>query len=83
MDLGDFTVPTVIWSQEAQPVLQTVLAWFGSFLSLLLIGGMQQWINQRWSLPLLLSTFGPSCALIFGLPTLPASQPMNCFGKMI
>ncbi|KAL0021775.1 hypothetical protein WJX79_008627 [Trebouxia sp. C0005] len=62
------------------PIYRTVLAWLGSFLSLLLIGGMHQWINTQWSLPLLLSTFGPACALVFGLPTLPASQPMNCMG---
>lgn len=62
------------------PIYRTVLAWLGSFLSLLLIGGMHQWINTQWSLPLLLSTFGPACALVFGLPTLPASQPLNCMG---
>ena len=62
-------------------LLQALLAWVGSFLSLLLIGGMQQWINQYWSLPLLLATFGPAAALVFGLPSLPASQPLNCFGE--
>ncbi|DBA76744.1 TPA: hypothetical protein ACH3X2_008774 [Trebouxia sp. C0005] len=41
---------------------------------------MQQWINQHWSIPLLLATFGPAAALVFGLPSLPASQPLNCFG---
>lgn len=61
--------------------MQALLAWVGSFLSLLLIGGMQQWINQRWSIPLLLATFGPAAALVFGLPSLPASQPLNCFGE--
>ena len=30
---------------------------------------------------MLLATFGPGAALIFGLPSLPASQPLNCFGK--
>ncbi len=61
--------------------MQAVLAWVGSFLSLLLIGGMQQWINQHWSIPLLLATFGPAAALVFGLPSLSASQPLNCFGE--
>ena len=61
--------------------MQALLAWVGSFLSLLLIGGMQQWINQHWSIPLLLATFGPAAALVFGLPSLPASQPLNCFGE--
>lgn len=28
---------------------QTLLAFVGSFLSLLLIGGVQQWIDQKWS----------------------------------
>lgn len=62
---------------------RALLAWVGSFLSLLLIGGMQQWINQHWSIPLLLATFGPAAALVFGLPSLPASQPLNCFGGTI
>lgn len=62
-------------------LLQVLLAWVGSFLSLLFIGGMQQWINQHWSIPLLLATFGPATALVFGLPSLPASQPVNCLGK--
>ena len=60
--------------------MQALLAWVGSFLSLLLIGGMQQWINEHWSIPLLLATFGPAAALVFGLPSLPASQPKNCLG---
>lgn len=62
------------------PIYRTMLAWLGSFLALLLIGGMHQWINTQWSIPLLLSTFGPACALVFGLPTLPSSQPINCIG---
>lgn len=62
-------------------VVKGILAGVGSFLSLLLIGGMQQWINYHYSLPMLLATFGPGAALIFGLPDLPASQPLNCFGK--
>ena len=31
---------------------------------------------------MLLSSFGPACALVFGLPTLPASQPLNGLGKL-
>lgn len=67
--------------QASAAGVQALLAWIGSFLSLLLIGGMQQWINQHWSIPLLLATFGPAAALVFGLPSLPASQPLNCFGE--
>lgn len=61
-------------------VMQSALAWVGTFLSLLLIGGMQQWMNMHWSIPLLLSAFGPSCALVFGLPTLLSSQLTNSIG---
>lgn len=39
-----------------------------------------QWMNMHWSIPLLLSAFGPSCALVFGLPTLLSSQLTNSIG---
>lgn len=62
--------------------LQTLLAWIGAYISLLMISGMQHWFGLPYSIPMLLSTFGPTCALVFGLPTLPASQPLNGIGKI-
>lgn len=56
---------------------KSLLAFIGSYISLVLISQLHQRINTSLSLPLLLSTFGPSCALVFGFPTLPTSQPLN------
>ena len=68
--------------QTQKSALQTLLAWIGAYISLLLISGMQHWFGLPYSIPMLLSTFGPTCALVFGLPTLPASQPLNGIGKL-
>ena len=62
--------------------LQTLLAWVGSYISLLLINGLQHWFGLPYSVPMLLATFGPTCALVFGMPTLPSSQPLNGIGKL-
>lgn len=45
-----------------------------------------QWVAAlvwlAYSVPMLLATFGPTCALVFGMPTLPSSQPLNGIGKL-
>ena len=60
--------------------LQAALAWLGCFLSILLVGGIFGWVDQQWSLPLMLASFGPTAALLYGSPKLPAAQPWNAMG---
>jgi len=61
--------------------LQAALAWLGCFLSVLLVGGIFGWVDQQWSLPLMLASFGPTAALLYGSPKLPAAQPWNAMGE--
>ena len=62
--------------------LQAALAWVGCFLSILLVGGVFGAIDKHWSLPLMLASFGPTAALLYGSPTLPAAQPWNAMGGL-
>jgi len=61
--------------------LQAALAWLGCFLSILLVGGIFGWVDQQWSLPLMLASFGPTAALLYGSPKMPAAQPWNAMGE--
>ncbi|DBA91079.1 hypothetical protein WJX77_007062 [Trebouxia sp. C0004] len=62
---------------------KAALAWLGCFLSILLVGGIFGWVDQQWSLPLMLASFGPTAALLYGSPKLPAAQPWNAMGGTI
>ena len=62
--------------------MQAGLAWIGCFCSILLVGGIFTWIDYSWSLPLMLASFGPTAALLYGTPSLPAAQPWNAMGKV-
>ncbi len=61
--------------------LQAALAWLGCFLSILLVGGIFGWVDQQWSLPLMLASFGPTAALLYGSPKMPAAQPWKAMGE--
>ena len=61
---------------------QAGLAWIGCFCSILLVGGIFTWIDYEWSLPLMLASFGPTAALLYSTPSLPAAQPWNAMGKI-
>lgn len=64
------------------PCLQATLAWIGCFSSILAIGAIFGGITRHFSVPLMLASFGPTAALLYGSPSLPTAQPWNALGKL-
>ena len=62
--------------------LQAALAWIGCFSSILAIGAVFGGITRHFSVPLMLASFGPTAALLYGSPSLPTAQPWNAMGKL-
>ena len=67
--------PTVQLTRRAR-IGQRMLAGLGGFLALLAIGELAQWCHQ----PLLIGSFGATCVLLFGFPTVPFSRARNVIG---
>ncbi|KAL3131296.1 hypothetical protein ABBQ38_000588 [Trebouxia sp. C0009 RCD-2024] len=65
------------------PVYKAALAWLGCFLSILLVGAVFGAITRHFSVPLMLASFGPTAALLYGSPALPTAQPWNAMGGTV
>mmetsp|Transcript_28155 Transcript_28155/g.71777 ORF Transcript_28155/g.71777 Transcript_28155/m.71777 type:complete len:296 (-) Transcript_28155:952-1839(-) len=59
---------------------QMVWSWLGSFLSILAISAVHQWVSPSIDLPLLVASFGASAVLLFGVPESKLAQPRNFLG---
>lgn len=69
-------------SPATRSCLQAALAWIGCFLSILSVGAIFGAITRHFSVPLMLASFGPTAALLYGSPSLPTAQPWNAMGKL-
>eukprot|EP00884_Botryococcus_braunii_P020926 jgi/Botrbrau1/7517/Bobra.0019s0008.1 len=60
--------------------LDLLWSWMGSFLGILLIAGLHEWLRPRYAIDTLVPSFGASAVLIFGVPDSKLAQPRNLIG---
>ncbi|KAK9861591.1 hypothetical protein WJX84_006733 [Apatococcus fuscideae] len=63
-------------------LLQVILTFAGTLLSLMLTAGISIWMTPGLSLPILLAPLGATAATLFGLLDAPAAQPRSVFYEM-
>ncbi|EFJ41869.1 hypothetical protein VOLCADRAFT_119578 [Volvox carteri f. nagariensis] len=58
-------------------------SWLGSFLSILVVAVLNQYLTPHVSMPLMIASFGASAVLLFGVPASKLAQPRNFLGGQV